>query len=101
MRELTGRQILAKKEFVNPPVSVFSQEKYVSNEGVSKPMKVSFDTTKTPVIMSLGKNETADFTRYSKRNIMTNLPTSDKVHIQPLTDRERRGPKFGAPNKAE
>ena len=86
---------------MNPPVSVFSQEKYVMNEGVSKPMKVKFDTTQTPKILSLGVNETADFTRYSKRNVMTKSPTSAKVHIQPLTDRERRGPKFGAPNKAE
>lgn len=77
-----------------PPVSVFSQEKFIMNEGVVKPMKVKIDTTMTPYNRSQGKNETADFLRYSRRNVMTKSPTSNKVFIQPLKDVEKTGPKF-------
>ena len=64
------------------------------NEGVVKPMKVSFDQTKTPINRTVGRNEEADFVRYSKRNIMTKSPTSNKVFVSPLTEKERTGPKF-------
>ena len=64
------------------------------NEGVVKPMKTKIDGTMTPYNLTLGINETADFTRYSKRNVMTKSPTSNKVHIMPLTDNEKTGPKF-------
>jgi len=43
LRELTARQVIATKELTNPPVAMFSQEKYIMNEGVMKPMKVKFD----------------------------------------------------------
>ena len=85
---------MATKEMTQPPVSVFSKEKYIMNEGVVKPMKAKLDATKTPFNRSLGQNELADFTRYSKRNVMTKSPTSNKVHITALTDREKTGPKF-------
>lgn len=65
------------------------------NEGVSKPLKVKIDTTMTPMNRSMGQNETEDFVRYSRRDVMNQAPTSKKVHIEPLTQRERRGPKFG------
>lgn len=81
LRELTGRQIVATKEMTQPPVSVFSKEKFIMNEGVVKPMKVKIDETMTPFNRSLGKNEATDFLRYSKRNVMTKSPTSNKVFV--------------------
>jgi len=48
LRELTARQIVATKEMTQPPVSVFSKEKFITNEGVVKPMKVKIDETMTP-----------------------------------------------------
>ena len=94
LRELTARQIVATKEMTQPPVSVFSKERFITNEGVVKPMKVKIDATQTPYNRSLGQNETADFVRYSKRNVMTKSPTSNKVFIKPLADTEKTGPKF-------
>ena len=64
-----------------PPVSVFSKERWIMNEGVVKPMKAKIDGTMTPFNRSLGMNEVSDFVRYSKRNVMTKVPTSDIVHI--------------------
>ena len=43
LRELTSRQILASKELSNPPVSVFSQERFKMNEGVVPPLKTKLD----------------------------------------------------------
>lgn len=59
-------------------------------------MKVQFDTTMTPMNRSMGVRETSDFVRYARRDVMNNGPSSRKVSIEPLTDRERRGPKFGS-----
>jgi len=75
-------------------VSVFSQEKFIANEGVAKPLKARLDTTMTPINLTLKQKETSDFVRYSRRNVLMKSPTSDKVFIQPLSDREKSGPKF-------
>lgn len=96
LRELTARQVIASKDLTNPPVAMFSQEKYIMNEGVMKPMKAKFDANQTPMVRSLGAQETSDFTRYARRDISNKGASSKKVSIQPLTERERRGPKFGS-----
>ena len=79
-----------------PPVSQFSQEKYIMNEGVVKPLKTRVDVTRTPYDRTAGRNVSQDFTRYSKRNVMDSAPTSRKVFIEPLAQREKSGPKFGS-----
>ncbi len=66
------------------------------NEGVMKPMKAKLDVTKTPLNRSMGANESMDFVRYARRDVMNQGASSKKVRIEPLTDRERRGPKFGS-----
>ena len=96
LRELTGRQILATKEMTQPPVSVFSQEAFKMNGGVVPPLKTKLDATRTPLNRMTARNEPADFTRYSKRNVTDASPTSKKVRVAPLTDREKTGPKFGS-----
>ena len=96
LRELTGRQIIATKEMTQPPVSVFSQEKFKMNEGVVDPLKTQIDVTKTPYDRTRGRNISEDFTRYSKRNVTDKAPTSRKVFIQPLSDKDKSGPKFGS-----
>mmetsp|Transcript_39149 Transcript_39149/g.51211 ORF Transcript_39149/g.51211 Transcript_39149/m.51211 type:complete len:197 (+) Transcript_39149:2776-3366(+) len=94
LRELTARQVVASKELTNPPVSVFSTEKYIMNGGVPPPMKVTVDFTKTPFNRSLGLNEATDFVRYSKRDVSNRAPTSKKVMPEPLSEREKSGPKY-------
>jgi hypothetical protein len=66
LRELTARQIMATKTTEQPPVSVFSKEQYIMNEGVVKPMKTKLDDTKTPHNRLLGHAETKDFVRYGR-----------------------------------
>lgn len=66
LRELTARQIMGSKEMTQPPVSVFSKEKFIMNEGVVKPMKAKLDGTKTPVVLTSAMRESKDFSRYSK-----------------------------------
>ena len=81
LRELTGRQVMASKELTNPPVAMFSQEKYVMNEFVMKPLKTKLDTTKTPMNRSMGAKETLDFVRYAKRDVSNKTAVSKKVTI--------------------
>lgn len=88
--------MVASKDLTNPPVAMFSEQKYIMNEGVMKPMKAKFDVTKTPLNRSMGANEAMDFVRYARRDVMNQASTSKKVRIEPLTERERRGPKFGS-----
>lgn len=66
------------------------------NEGVPPPMKASVDFAKTPFNQSLGQNEMSDFLRYSKRDVSNKGRISKKVHIMPLSTREKSSPKFYA-----
>ena len=86
LRELTGRQILATKEMTQPPVSVSSQEKFIANEGVVPPLKTKLDTTHTPYNVTVGAKETQDFLRYSRRNVTTKSPTSQKISFRQLRE---------------
>ena len=95
LRELTARQVMASKELTNPPVSVFSTEQFKMNGGVPEPMKATMNLDMTPYRHNSNVHETQDFLRYSKRDIMNKaVPTSKKVHIQPLSANERNGPKY-------
>ena len=78
---MTQRQVAASKELTNPPVSQFSTERFVMNEGVPAPMKASLDFAKTPLNRSMGTNEMSDFLRYSRRDVSNRAPVSKKVHI--------------------
>lgn len=46
------------------------------------------------MLASTGIRETKDFSRYSKRDVMSKSPKSSKIFIQPLTEREKQNPKF-------
>ena len=86
---------MASKELTNPPVSVFSTEQFKMNGGVPLPMKATMNLDMTPYNLTTGAHETQDFLRYSKRDIMNKaVPTSKKVHIQPLNASEKAGPKY-------
>lgn len=95
LRELTARQVMASKELTNPPVSVFSTEQFKMNGGVPEPMKATMNLDMTPYRHNTNVHETQDFLRYSKRDIMNKaVPTSKKVHIEPLSANEKSGPKY-------
>ena len=94
LKELTARNILATKGLSDVPISSFSQEQYIMNEGVVKPMKAKLDSTKTPINRLLGSQETKDFVRYTKPNV------SDKTvkwspKIEPIKADEKVGVKWG------
>ena len=90
IRDMTARQILTTKTTEQPPVSVFSQETYIMNEGVVKPLKTNLDTTKTPHNRLLGHQETKDFSRYSKFEML-----NKGMKINPVGEGDKTGPKWG------
>ena len=97
LRELTGRQVMATKELTNPPTAQFALEKFVYNESVNAvKMKEKIDLSMTPFNKKTGMHEVTDFARYSRRDVSNSAATSKKVHIQPLTEREKTGPKFSS-----
>ena len=95
MRELAARQILATKGVPEIPVSSFSQEEYVMNENVTKPLKTKINPNMTPIIVKTGVREEKDFTRYTRNNVGNKAPTSTKVFIQPVSSMDKIGPKWG------
>ena len=90
IRDMTARQILTTKTTEQPPVSVFSQETYIMNEGVVKPLKTKLDNTKTPHNRLLGHQETKDFQRYSKFEML-----NKGMKINPVGEGDKTGPKWG------
>ena len=82
---------MASKGLSEVPISAFSKEPYIMNEGVVKPMKAKLDTTKTPHNLLLGHGETKDFVRYSKDNVMEkSVKWSPKIEV--MKPEEKKGP---------